>query len=49
MQLHSAKAMDISLRFYTPNGAGGPLEITANLPDGANIKYILAPRMNDGV
>ena len=48
-QLHSAKAMDISLRFYTPDGKGGPLEITANLPDGANIKYILAPRMNDGV
>ena len=47
-QLHSAKAMDISLRFYTPDGKGGPLEITANLPDGANIKYVLAPRMNDG-
>ena len=48
-QLHSAKAIDISLKFYTPDGKGGPLEITANLPDGANIKYMLAPRMNDRV
>lgn len=48
-QLHGAKAVDISLKFYTPNGKHGPLEITANLPDGANIKYLLAPRINDGV
>ena len=48
-QLHGAKAVDISLRFYTPAGNSGPLEITANLPDGANIKYLLAPRINDGV
>jgi len=47
--LHGAKAVDISLRFYTPDGTHGPLEITANLPDGANIKYLLAPRVNDGV
>ncbi len=45
-QLHGAKAKDISLKFYTPDGKGGPLEITANLPDGANIKYLLAPRMS---
>jgi hypothetical protein len=49
IQLHGAKAVDISLRFYTPGGKHGPLEITANLPDGANIKYLLAPRVNDGV
>ncbi len=48
-QLHGAKAVDISLRFYTPGGTHGPLEITANLPDGANIKYLLAPRINEGV
>lgn len=47
VQLHGAKAVDISLRFYTPGGKHGPLEITANLPDGANIKYLLAPRVND--
>jgi hypothetical protein len=49
IQLHGAKAVDISLRFYTPDGKLGPLEVTANLPDGANIKYLLAPRVNDGV
>tara|TARA_B100002019_G_C21269853_1_gene601570 strand:+ start:3294 stop:4100 length:807 start_codon:yes stop_codon:yes gene_type:complete len=49
IQLHGAKAVDISLRFYTPNGKHGPLEITANLPDGANIRYLLAPRVDDGV
>ncbi|MAR96207.1 MAG: hypothetical protein CMG17_07475 [Candidatus Marinimicrobia bacterium] len=47
--LNGAKAVDISLRFYTPDGKHGPLEVTANLPDGANIKYLLAPRINDGV
>ena len=47
--LNGAKAVDISLRFYTPDGKHGPLEVTANLPDGANIKYLLAPRDNDGV
>ena len=47
VQLHSAKAQDISLRFYTPAGKGGPLEITATLPDGANIKYLLAPRIGE--
>lgn len=48
-QLNSAKALDISLKFFTPDGKSGPLMITGNLPDGAHFTYWLAPRVNDGV